>query len=58
VGMAFWLGLTASFAVKRLRGTSRDPAHVREMIVTSILIPFVAIYWRLAGAWRFRVLFL
>lgn len=52
-----WLGITAEFCARRLSGTSREASHVAEMVVTSILIPFVGIYWRLIGAWRFRVLF-
>jgi glycosyltransferase involved in cell wall biosynthesis len=50
--------LVARLAWRRLAPTSRQPAHVLEMIVTSALIPFLSVYWRLRGAWRFRVLFL
>lgn len=47
----------ASFAWQRLRGTAHTPSHIAEMLVTSAAIPFLAVYWRLAGAWRFKVLF-
>jgi len=57
-GLLLWAGLTVAFLGERLKGTSRAPEHVAEMVVTSIAIPFVAVYWRLVGAWRFRVLFL
>lgn len=57
-GAAVWLGLTARFCLRRLRGTSRAPRHVAEMVVTSALIPPLAVYWRLRGAARFRVFFL
>ena len=57
-GRTIYGGLTAAFCLKRLRGTSRSPRHVLEIILTSIAIPFVAVYWRLVGAWRFRVFFL
>jgi GT2 family glycosyltransferase len=53
-----WLGLTARFAARRLRGTSKAPRHVAEMLVTSILIPPVAVFWRAVGAWKYRVAFL
>jgi GT2 family glycosyltransferase len=56
--LATWLALTLAFALRRLRGTSRSRAHVAEMLASSVAIPFVAVFWRLAGAWRFRVLFL
>lgn len=54
---AIWIGLTLRFTHRRLRGTSRAPAHVAEMLVTSVLIPPLSIYWRLRGAWQFRVPF-
>ncbi|MFB3908364.1 MAG: glycosyltransferase family 2 protein [Candidatus Eisenbacteria bacterium] len=57
-GAAAWALLTAEFAVRRLRRTSRAPRHVVEMIVTSAVIPFLSVYWRLRGAIRFRVFFL
>ena len=53
-----WIVLTAHFCLERLRGTSRTPRHRLEMIVTSILIPPLALFWRIHGAVKFRVLFL
>lgn len=50
--------LIGRLALKRLRRTARTPEHVAEMLVTSALIPFLSVYWRLRGALRFRVLFL
>ena len=55
--LMLWFVLTAEFCALRLEGTSRRPRHILEMIVTSCLIPPVAIFWRLAGALRFRVFF-
>ena len=46
------------FAHERLHGTSHAPAHVAEMLVTSAAIPFLSVYWRLAGSIRFRVFYL
>jgi len=53
-----WLLLTGQFCAMRLRDTSRAPSHVAEMLATSALIPFLAVYWRLRGALAFRVPFL
>jgi hypothetical protein len=53
-----WAAITAAFCIKRLRGTQLTPSHVAEMIVTSIAIPPVSLYWRLRGALHFRVFFL
>jgi glycosyltransferase involved in cell wall biosynthesis len=55
---ALWGALTAAFCATRLAGTSRDPAHVAEMVVTSALIPPIALFWRIAGGLRYRVPFL
>jgi len=33
------------------------PAHVAEMVITSALLPPLAVFWRLAGAVRYRVRF-
>lgn len=46
------------FAWLRLRGASREPRHVAEMVVTSLAIPYLALYWRWVGAWRYKVWFL
>ncbi|NTV12261.1 MAG: glycosyltransferase family 2 protein [Zoogloea sp.] len=54
---ALWLAFTVWMVLRRLRGTSKSRRHVLDMVVTSIAIPAVAIYWRLAGAFHFRVLF-
>jgi GT2 family glycosyltransferase len=53
-----WLFLTVKFFSERLRGASKRPAHVLEMLVTSMLIPPAAVFWRFAGALRYRVAFL
>ncbi len=55
---AVWAALTARFCARRLRGASTAPGHVLEMAVTSALIPPLSVFWRLRGAFRFRVLFL
>lgn len=55
VALFVWLGLTASFCARRLRGASKAPGHVVEMILTSIAIPPVAVFWRIVGALKFRV---
>jgi glycosyltransferase involved in cell wall biosynthesis len=49
--------LVLAFTLKRLRGTSHRPRHVAEMLLTSAAIPFLSLYWRIAGALRFRVPF-
>jgi glycosyltransferase involved in cell wall biosynthesis len=53
-----WVRLTATFIARRLQGTSRRPAHIAEVAVTSALIPPLAVYWRLRGAFVHRVRFL
>jgi GT2 family glycosyltransferase len=53
-----WALLTARFCLHRLRGTSKAPAHIAEMVVTSILIPPLSVFWRIVGALKFRVAFI
>jgi glycosyltransferase involved in cell wall biosynthesis len=54
---AVWAVLTGRFCARRLRGTSHAPAHLAEMVLTSAVIPPLAIYWRLYGALKYRVWF-
>jgi glycosyltransferase involved in cell wall biosynthesis len=56
--LGIWGLMTASFCARRLQQTSRAPSHVAEMVVTSMLIPPLSVFWRLYGAWKFRVFFL
>ena len=53
-----WARLTVDFIARRLHGTSRRPGHVAEMVVTSAVIPPLAVFWRLRGAIAYRVRFL
>jgi GT2 family glycosyltransferase len=53
-----WIGMTGHFCLQRLHQTSHEPGHIAEMIVTSILIPPLSIFWRIFGAGKFRVFFL
>jgi glycosyltransferase involved in cell wall biosynthesis len=57
-GLGVWASVTGRFCMQRLRHTSHAPGHVAEMIVTSLLIPPLAIYWRIRGALKYRVFFL
>ena len=53
-----WLLLEITFISKRLRNNSHSLSHVCEMIVTSLLIPFLSVYWTLYGAFKYKVFFL
>lgn len=55
---AAWLVLTATLAARRQRGCTRSWSHLRDMLLSSAAIPFLAVFWRLYGALRFRVPFL
>ena len=55
---ALWAGFTLAFCLQRLKGASLRPGHVLEMLATSALIPALSVYWRLRGAWRFKVFFM
>ncbi len=51
-------GLTMIFFIYRIIPTSKKPSHVLEMLVTSAVIPFVSVYWRFYGAFKYRVFFI
>ncbi|WP_345231764.1 glycosyltransferase family 2 protein [Olivibacter ginsenosidimutans] len=51
----FWVCLTMAFIMLRLRGTRRSLGHVTEIVVTSIVIPYLSIFWKIYGAIKFRV---
>lgn len=55
--LCVWAVMTGWFCSLRLRHTSRLPRHMAEMIATSLFIPPLAIYWRITGAIKFRVVF-
>lgn len=55
---AAWLFMTARFCWQRLRHASRSFSHVAQVIVASMLIPPLAVYWRAVGALRFRARYL
>jgi glycosyltransferase involved in cell wall biosynthesis len=51
-----WAILLGLFVSKRLSNASRSFNHVAEMIATSILIPFISVFWNLYGAYKFKAL--
>jgi hypothetical protein len=49
--------LTSMMCIRRLRGTAKTVSHIAEVLVTSALIPPVAVFWRALGAIKYRVRF-
>lgn len=43
---------------RRLKRLNKSFSHVTEMIATSLVIPFLSVYWRIYGAIKYKVLFL
>jgi glycosyltransferase involved in cell wall biosynthesis len=56
-GWGAWLVLTAMLCISRLRGSAASASHVADMLVTSALIPPLAVFWRMLGAIKYRVRF-
>jgi glycosyltransferase involved in cell wall biosynthesis len=52
-----WLALTARLCLQRLRGSALTVSHIADVVLTSALIPPLSVFWRLAGAIRYRVRF-
>jgi hypothetical protein len=57
IGAGAWLVLTSMLCIRRLRGTAKTPSHVADMLVTSALMPPLAVFWRALGAIKYRVRF-
>lgn len=53
-----WAGLTVKFISTRLSRTTKTFSHIIEMVVTSIVIPFVSVFWQFYGAIKYRTFFL
>lgn len=53
-----WLWLESLFIAKRLRKNKCSFSHVSEMVITSLCIPFLSVFWTLYGAYKFKVFFL
>jgi len=58
ISLGVWLVITLKFILRRLQGTDISYSHRVEMIVTSLLIPYLSVYWTLRGAIRYKVFFL
>jgi glycosyltransferase involved in cell wall biosynthesis len=56
--LTVWLFLTILISLQRLKNTTHHIIHVLEMFFTSAFIPLLALFWRLFGAWKYRVPFL
>lgn len=53
-----WVLLSARLCLQRLRGTTKTAANISEILLTSLLLPVLAVFWRIVGALRFRVGFI
>jgi glycosyltransferase involved in cell wall biosynthesis len=54
VALAFWFLLILWFTTKRLSKTKRDLNHATEMFITSMIIPFLSVFYRIYGAIKFK----
>ena len=48
----------ALFFLKRIKQTRRSFSHLTEMALTSIIIPFLSVFWKIYGAVKFKVFYL
>jgi GT2 family glycosyltransferase len=51
-----WAFFTSLLVYKRLQGTSHEPSHVVEIILTSMAIPLLSIFWNTYGCIRYKCL--
>jgi len=50
--------LFGQFIALRLRDRHKSFNQVTDMMITSLIIPFLSIYWRIYGAIKYRIVFL
>ncbi|MCF2446705.1 glycosyltransferase [Dyadobacter sp. CY345] len=58
ISLLGWATLIGSFTLRRLSGTDRSFSHRLEMMATSVIIPYLSVYWTLRGSWKYKVFFL
>lgn len=58
IAAAIWAVAVTVFIVRRVTGTSESLSHRLEMVFTSVVIPYLSVYWTLRGALRYKVFFL
>jgi GT2 family glycosyltransferase len=57
-GFTVYSMATILFISKRLKGTTRTPSHVIEMVITSMMIPFLSLFYCVYRSIRYKVLLL
>jgi glycosyltransferase involved in cell wall biosynthesis len=50
--------LFGQFMTKRLQDRHKSFNQVSDMVITSLVIPFLSIFWRIYGSVKYRILFL
>jgi glycosyltransferase involved in cell wall biosynthesis len=55
-GAGGWLIASLWFTMKRLARTSHTWRHVWEMFITSLIIPFLSLYYRFYGSLKYKVI--
>lgn len=58
IALITWGFMVVQFTAKRLNGTSLAIRHVSEMLITSVFIPFLSVYWTLYGSLKYKKLLL
>ena len=56
--MAVLLFLIGNFVYQRLQNRHKGLSQVAEIIVTSLLIPYLSVYYRIYGSLKYRVLYI
>ena len=52
-----WMVLTGMLIIRRLLDTAKTPGHIAEVVLTSLVLPPLAVFWRLVGALQYRLHF-
>jgi glycosyltransferase involved in cell wall biosynthesis len=58
LSIAALIFLLADIIHRRLKNRKKSISHILEMIVTSIIIPTLSVFWRLYGSVKYKVFFI
>lgn len=57
LSFSVWLICYLYFVQLRLRGTTKSKKHMVEMMLTSLIIPALSVYWQFRGMLKYKVIF-
>ncbi|WP_332369763.1 hypothetical protein [Spirosoma telluris] len=58
IGLSIWAILSADLIIRHLPQDPLTGTAIKHAVITALAKPFLSVYWRLYGAFKYRVLYL